>query len=441
MKSGLLTVATIVLSMTSLYAEDSDWSTRINELQVSDLVAERTTLEQRNEFLSTTRNKKILEALQSEPDEDTWPGAFWNAGIINEKGPVVEEALEKGFSQFNDLSSRMQQVVLRSAHTLYPGQFKYRILPLLPAISDDKTFAIGAYDILNADSSIQAREALKSILEERFPGWESMPRLKVLHRRLQMSPDEMIKNRPPLKDLISADFTEGYPLVISFQRLDRNFPGLVVVRNSSGKFVRHSDGSLFQVPQLALSKTNMPGTITYGNSPQGIYTIVDAGLATNMFIGPTPYLYSKVPFEASVEEFLHSSKVDEEKPWSIDLYRDLLPESWQDYFPFYEAWYAGEAGRTEMIIHGTTINPEFYRGESYYPHTPSAGCLCAKEFWSEEDGSLIYSDQLSLLRAYNESGKIKGYLLLVELDNQQKPVTMDDVISELLAVEADSAEN
>ena len=43
--------------------------------------------------------------------------------------------------------------------------------------------------------------------------------------------------------------------------------GLAIVRDADGRFVRNVDGSLFNVAQYALARTNLPGTITNGNTP------------------------------------------------------------------------------------------------------------------------------------------------------------------------------
>ena len=71
----------------------------------------------------------------------------------------------------------------------------------------------------------------------------------------------------------------------------------------------------------------------------------------------------------------------------------LLPAKLKNYSPLYESFYAGKAGRSEIIAHGTAINPEYYKGKQYYPYTPTQGCLSTKELWSSVNGKLIYNDQ------------------------------------------------
>ena len=79
--------------------------------------------------------------------------------------------------------------------------------------------------------------------------------------------------------------------------------------------------------------------------------------ASNIWIGPTPYLHTKVPGEASVAEYEQRVPGANEPAWTLDRYRALLPASWRDYAPLQEAWLAGLAGRDEMLMHGSTIDP------------------------------------------------------------------------------------
>ena len=75
------------------------------------------------------------------------------------------------------------------------------------------------------------------------------------------------------------------------------------------------------------------------------------------------------------------------------------------------------------------------RNEPYYPGTPSAGCLVAMEYWSKSDGRLMHSDQLTLAKAFTGGGIDQGYLVVVELDDRAAPVSLADVVAEVIAAE------
>jgi hypothetical protein len=89
-----------------------------------------------------------------------------------------------------------------------------------------------------------------------------------------------------------------------------------------------------------------------------------------------------------------------------------------------------------MLMHGTTINPEYYRNHPYYPGTPSAGCLVAMEYWSKPDGRLMHSDQLTLAKAFTAGGIDQGYLVVVELEDRPTPVNLADVVRDVINAEA-----
>jgi hypothetical protein len=232
---------------------------------------------------------------------------------------------------------------------------------------------------------------------------------------------------PPIEDLLLMDLGENTNVIYSFHRKNRNYPGITVIRMENGDFVRDENGLIFTVRQLAKSITGLPSYITNGNTPSGIYKIKNISGSENEFIGPTPTLIIALPFEEDYFDFTAPlSKVD--TLWDKKTYRQIFPATWQYYQPIYESYFAGWAGRNEIIIHGTTINPEYYKDKSYYPFTPSLGCITSFEIWSEESGMLIESDQLKLVNKYISLETEKGYFILIDLDDKEAPVTTKDIM-------------
>ena len=132
-----------------------------------------------------------------------------------------------------------------------------------------------------------------------------------------------------------------------------------------------------------------------------------------------------MPFEDSLEKFFEYKWDSSIAP--LSAYQNLLPLSWKKYQPMTEAFYAGKIGRTEIIAHGTTIDPEYFKDKPYYPLTPTLGCLCAKELWNVTTGKLLVSEQFNLYSAFLSTPGNKGYLIVVNLDDQQKAVTREDI--------------
>ncbi|MEO6687285.1 MAG: hypothetical protein ABIN24_15040 [Dyadobacter sp.] len=114
-------------------------------------------------------------------------------------------------------------------------------------------------------------------------------------------------------------------------------------------------------------------------------------------------------------------------PWSKHLYASLLPSSWRSYNAIYESFWAGANNRSEIIMHGTTINPHYYKGQPYYPQTPSPGCLCSYEQW-DKNGKLTISSQQKIVDAL-KSGSKSGHVVVFNLDNKRKPVRIEEILS------------
>ena len=361
------------------------------------------------------------------------PGALWAIAFLNADRADGLNILHTALLNVDQKPVDFQRAVLSAAYTMYARESAAALLPLLDTISTPREFAIAVYAILAADNSPGTRTMLRAKLTARFADKADEPRLIALEHVLTTDLASERLARPPLIDLLAAPLRPQLPVIFSFQRRDRTRVGLAMVRASDGRFVRNADGGYFNIAHLALALSNLPGTITNGNTPQGLFTIVGTGTATNKWIGPTPYLHAKIPKEATVAEYEHGSV---EGDWSEARYESFLPPSWRNYFPFKEAWLAGLAGRDDMLLHGTTINPEYYRNNPYYPGTPSAGCLVAMEYWSKSDGRLIHSDQLALAKAFTVGGNDQGYLVVVELDDRSTPVNLAEVVMDVIAAEA-----
>jgi hypothetical protein len=239
-------------------------------------------------------------------------------------------------------------------------------------------------------------------------------------------------SRPALVELLSHDFAKSSFVIFSIQRADRDYPGILLIRNTNGKFLRNNNGSIFHVSQLARSISNLPGYLTSGNTPQGIFSIRGIDKSKNYFIGRTPNVQLVLPYEAEAKKFFHS---EDNLEWSENLYKNILPLSWQNYSPIYEVFYAGKARRNEIIAHGTTIDLDFYAGKPYYPHTPTLGCLYTMEIWDAVDGKRVYGGQAEIIQEMDMHGIHKGYFVVVELDDKESPVTLSDILLDVLYAE------
>ena len=113
--------------------------------------------------------------------------------------------------------------------------------------------------------------------------------------------------------------------------------------------------------------------------------------------------------------------------WYTVTYRSFLPANWKSFEPINEAFYAGMMGRKDTKIQGTTINPEYYAGKSWYPQTPYLGGLSTIETWDEKTGKRLQSDQAKLVKAVKKAGGGAGYCVVVEMDDKSEAVQIADL--------------
>ncbi|MBZ0199762.1 MAG: hypothetical protein K8H86_07840 [Ignavibacteriaceae bacterium] len=390
-----------------------------------------TTKSERQNFDEKLRTKIIEDNLSSpltKENEDKWLEAFWGAGLGMIKTDLVTNSIKIALDNFGERSPRFQRALLEAVYVLYSTDFNEQINQIAASTDNPKIFAM-AINYLLRDKFITKPKALE-LLKSKFENPNDNPILFALSSFITLN-DKVA--HPPLVDLLSATVESGSVIIFSFQRKNRDNTGLAVIRKSDGTFARDEFGNVFYVPQLARALSNMPGYITNGNTPQGVLSIQGIDTSSNIFIGTTPNIQTVLPYEVSPQNYFHS-QFDLSTKWEINLYDNLLPKSWKNYFPIHEAYYAGEAGRCEIIAHGSTVDPEYYSGKPYYPNTPTLGCLSAKELW-DDDGNRVLSDQSALYNAFKSAGNLSGYLIVVEINDKQHPLVIDEVIVDILKAE------
>lgn len=387
----------------------------------------------RKQFTRNVMNNNILKYLNQPLTADTegdWQGAFWAMELMQYRLPWIQQKISTAFIDIEQRSIGFQRALLEFCYTLYSNVFAKEVTALRSTTTDPKIFAM-CNEYLYRSSGYAAvgnelpRYALylKKAIALKFPGQEENPLLKMLLAGYKNEDYTTVKKILPV--LLSNNFLPGKRVVYSLQRKNRNYPGIVLVRDSAGNFVRDDKGGVFYVQQLARSVTNLPTYLTNGNTPQGIFRMQGFDVSASNFIGPTTNIQLMMPYETSIKHFMADSTITD-TTWTADLYKRLLPAACRNYFPLMGSYYASQAGRTEIIAHGTTIDPAYYKGASYWPHTPSLGCLCAKEIW-DAAGKRTESNQQLLVNAVVKAGGADGYLVVLELDDRPLPVSIKEV--------------
>ena len=383
-------------------------------------------------LVNYTINRNLSLPL-NDSTEAEWEDAFGALELMLYTNKSVDKKIDEAFEIIEDRSIPFQRALMELAYTNYPSSYVIEAATLLQNTEDAKIFAMCVEYLLQQNPDRLIIESIEELMNSKFPGQSDNPVLTRLSEHIseiKAPPPSFIENKF-FTDILNKKFLPGNIIMYSFQRKDRDYPGLVVIRNAEGKFIRDS-ADIFNIPQLARSISDLPDYLTNGNTPQGIYRMNGFDVSTSLFIGPSPNIQLSMPGETSLKKFFNDSTI-QDTVWTKEYYATLLPPGLRNYAPIYHSYYAGIAGRTEIISHGTTVNPEFYKGKSYYPHTPTQGCLCTKEIW---DGKRLESNQVKLINALLKAGGAQGYCVVIELDDKTAPVTLDDILPYLLKAES-----
>jgi hypothetical protein len=362
--------------------------------------------------------------------EGEWNEAFWSIELLVYKNDFITKKLTHAWKLADSLSEDFQKNLIEVSYAVYPTEFKLQATKLLNATTSIPVFIRCAEYLLQADPSLSTRDLIQKSVDIKFQD-SNDPGLIILQNRLTSWNKK--QPLPPLKDILNKNFLAGQTIVYSFQRKGRNFPGIVVIRRPDGSFVKNNDSSYFHTSQLARAVTNFPFYITNGNTPQGIFRWTGFGISRLTFIGPTPNLQMTIPFEVKPSVFFNDTNLVN-ATWEQEMYASLLPASWKNYEGVYESFYAGANGRSAIIMHGTTVDPVYYKGKTYYPQTPSLGCLCSYEEWNAK-GMRVKSNQQQIDDALDSFDASNGYVLVIELNDAKKPVAMDEIKPYLLQAE------
>ena len=382
------------------------------------------TKENRIAFFDNAVKRSVTDKLSlplNSDNEEEWSTAFEVMMVLNQHTPWIDKKVEEASINVSERSVDFQMNLLEVFHQLYPGKFKSTTKQIFQKATDPKLFAMaGAAILTNAvkDDSLLAKKEFERISKVN----PNNPILTGFKNEF-LSPSKLYPDYSPM---FRPDFLKGKMVVFSIQRQDRNYPGILIIRKPDGNFLRNDDSTIFYTGQLARSISNMPGYVTNGNTPQGIFRLSGFDRSRSYYIGPTPNLQLTLPGEFMAGHFYFDSALLD-KDWPINKYLQLLPASLRNYVPLQEAYWAGMAGRSAIIAHGTTIDPEMYKGEPYYPYTPSNGCLVAEEWWNEKTGQIKKSDQLRIANAITPFGKPEGYFVVINLNNEKRPVLIGEI--------------
>jgi hypothetical protein len=348
---------------------------------------------------------------------------LWGIAQFRVRTPQSDSGIARLLNNYDQLTESTQRALLEATYALYPQDFINTMKSIALRAGHPRNFAMAALHVYRAEPTEATRQWIRQRIKQVSGNENQQIMLQVLSRYIT---GENPQPMPSFDSLFARQQVHGYKMVYSFQRANRNYPGLAVVQFAGGNFARDSMGQIKMFVQLARSGSNLPYFLTNGSTPQGLYTITGTAISSNVFIGPTPNLQTAMMLEVTPAVFAHYFPIVYNAP-PERIYRSYFPENWQNWPGLMEAYDAGRIGRSEIIAHGSTIDPEWFAGETYYPLSPTLGCLAGLELWNKKTGRIDRSDQLDLVNTFIETKGSQGFMMVINLDDKKAPVTREEV--------------
>ena len=374
----------------------------------------------------------ILPLLQIQPDstnEHQFQSALWAISQFMLKNDTTRQILDSLFANYNAITTGTKRAMMEVVYGLYEGKYIKEVEGKWPTEANEKVMMMMLMHLYRTDKNLLEKFEFKNKIRIDTSAKNRLWQNSELVQQAIYSyfPEIRKGSKPTVTELFENQKNLTTKIIYSIQRKNRDFPGMALIQNADGSFVKDAKGKLKTFVQLARSASNLPYFITNGNTPQGIFRIDGTEVSKNQFIGPTPNIQLRMPNEIPGDSFF----IKLNQPITSDSiylqeYNNLLPVKWQTP-SMQQSYWAGKVGRTEIIAHGTTIDPAYFKGKPFYPCTPTLGCLCAKETWDPRTGKLLQSDQLDMVNAFLSTPGVDGYLLVINIDDQQKAVSKTEL--------------
>ncbi len=395
-------------------------------------IAEKRVKEYRN-LVNNSITKNLSLKLTASTEED-WESAFAAMELLLYRTAWTDDRIRLAFDSIEKRREGFQRAAIELAYTMQNKSFETAVQRLMLQTGNSKVFAMCAEYLLlcNSNPSViakiskRAANLVNNSMDESSMDESSFAIISGLGNRLKEKQKPLFA-KLDLMPFFEPDYLKGNIIIYSIQRKNRNYPGISIVRNKNGEFFADETGAVFSVPQLARSISNLPGYLTNGNTPQGIFRVDGFAISKSAFIGPTENIQLTMPNEYTPAHFMKDSSVTD-TILTPAYYAKLVPEALKNYQPIYESYLAGKSGRTEIIAHGTAVNPAYYIHQPYYPLTPTQGCLSTREAWGAVDGKRTVSDQQKLVNAVKAAGGPDGYCIVIEMDDRQEPVSLHEIL-------------
>lgn len=348
--------------------------------------------------VATQLRQQIYHTLQLPLTDSTyekWMGAYWAMELTQYKSELYEQKISRQIAALPQAGPGFQRSFLEMLYTLYPAVYAKELTAVYKQLKSDKAKAMALEYLSLAGSNAEVEP------EDPF-------RLSPYYEQYLYMRSKEQQPLPLRNQFLDASFLNKQTVLCSFQSANRDNPGYLMIRLPNGTWMKNAKGEELKFTQLARAVSNLPFYLTNGNTPQGLYKITGTDTSENNWIGPTTNLQMILPFESKASDFFGADTLYEA------FYKNLLGTKLNSYKGLWESYLAGKLGRTEIIAHGTTIDPSYYKAKPFYPNTPSLGCLCSPELWNE-NGERVFSKQAEWMKVLQSLTAKPVYLIVAEI--------------------------
>jgi hypothetical protein len=372
------------------------------------------------EFKSKITQEKISYGLVgiSSFEQSLFVDALWD--MLDEDSPEALKALDEIDSFHYDLVQRLRLEILklkynRISHLSIELQQDLENALLVPLAETKLIYTIAAYE----SELLKANHKNLIKLAQNHPQYYDI--VGDEERKQELSKNiiaDLFYASPDVTTYMNGEYVNSVKLFM-FCRTNRLYPCLMVMRDVHGEVVRNQDGSIWTHRALASSARGLPSYTRNGNTPAGVWTIDSV----------MPYADQQISFgkfRRMIINFIPKSQ-DEA------LLKSLLPESSHNEAWWHQSLTARDIGRNLFRIHGTgKLNTD--PSTPYYPFMRTSGCIAQRE--NSYEGK-VFKDQRVLLDSimtsmdlnpeFENEIKVKGILFVMEVDDENHPVTSQDL--------------
>lgn len=364
-----------------------------------------------------------------------WRQVWWTVAIFEPETALVKSTLEQmlDMALIPDLTPAQQTIVLSAlqvSHQLYVhrpqfyGSLAQRFHAIAKYSTNPQWTSMALASLQQGGADPQELQSITRSIRQRLPLWSINPFLSAT--LTQLAYDTKPSPLPPLTDLLNWQIAPAQPQLFVFCPKASRRLCFSLLKDRSGQFVREN-GQIWSVPLLLESIHSLGWQFFNGATPQGIYrlegTVPQPDTTEFRAYGQFPLVKLFVPFEQGVKEFLPTQ--GGRFTGDLSSYQQLLPESWRNYFPLQQTYWAGKIGRSYFRIHGSGEDPNYFHRPQRLPWNPTLGCLSALEVYDDR-GRLVQAHMpkiLQVLAQYSDPD-LTGYVIVVDVPAE---ITLDTI--------------